>query len=235
MTDETAAQEALLSVARDQPPTPRGRPARGPRRRMAPDDRRRALMLAALDLFNAKPYDQVSVDDIAAAADMSRPLLYHYYGGKLGVFHAALRQAAAELLAVVRAAAERSPETWLSSGLAAYLDQVEASPAGFTALIGHGGGPASDEGETISERLRADLLALLMEGLKPPSEPPMLRSVIKGWIGLVEVISRQFLQTGQPSRPGLDRILADLFDASLRTAARNDAAVGDALADRTWQ
>ncbi len=215
--------------------TATGRPARGPRRRMAPADRRRALMLAALDLFNAKPYDQVSVDDIAAAADMSRPLLYHYYGGKLGVFLAALRQAAEELLTVVRAAAERSPETWLSSGLAAYLDQVEASPVGFTALMGHGGSPARDEGETISERLREDLLDLLLEGLRPSGEPPMLRSVIKGWIGLVEVISRQWLQSGQPSRPELERILAELFDASLQTTARNDSAVRAALTSSTWQ
>jgi AcrR family transcriptional regulator len=210
-------------------------PGRGPRRRMAPDDRRRALMMAALELFNARPYDQVSVDDIAAAADMSRPLLYHYYGGKLGVFLAALRQAADELLAVVRVAAERSPETWLSSGLVAYLDHVQESPISFTVLVGHGASPAGDEGETIAGRLREEILNLLLEGLQPAGEPPMLRSVIKGWIGLVEVISRQWLQTGQPARSELERILIELFDAALQTTARNDPAVREALASRRWQ
>jgi AcrR family transcriptional regulator len=192
-------------------------------------------MMAALELFNARPYDQVSVDDIAAAADMSRPLLYHYYGGKLGVFLAALGQAADELLAVVRAAAERTPDTWLSSGLVAYLDHVQSSPLGFTALVGHGESPAGDEGETIAGRLREQILDLLLEGLKPAGEPPMLRSVIKGWIGLVEVISRQWLQTDQPTRPELERILIELFDAALETTARNDAAVREALRTCSWR
>src|ERR1700740_3168626 len=103
MTDQSGSREALVGVAPELPVTAVP-PGRGPRRRMAPDDRRRALMMAALELFQARPYDQGSVDDIAPAADMSRPLLYHYYGGKLGVFLAALRQASDELLAVVRAA-----------------------------------------------------------------------------------------------------------------------------------
>jgi AcrR family transcriptional regulator len=53
---------------------PAGRPAR---RRLAPDDRRQALINSALKLFNTHLYDEVSVDDIAAEAGMSRPLVYH--------------------------------------------------------------------------------------------------------------------------------------------------------------
>ena len=49
------------------------------RRRLPPDDRRQALINSALKLFNTYPYDEVSVDDIAAEAGMSRPLVYHYY------------------------------------------------------------------------------------------------------------------------------------------------------------
>ena len=207
---------------------------RGPRRRLRPDDRRRALMVAALRLFRERSYDQVSVDDIAAAADMSRPLLYHYYGGKLGVFVAALRQTADDLLAAMRTAAERCPDTWLSAGVGAYLDHVAANPIGFSALIGHGSSPAGGESETVIGQTRDAILELVMEGLRPVAEPPMLRSVIKGWIGLVEVISRQWMETGQPDRARLERILIEMFDAALETTARNDPAVREALRSRTW-
>lgn len=202
-------------------------PIRGPRRRLHPDDRKRALMLAALRLFRERSYDEVSVDDIAAAADMSRPLLYHYYGGKLGVFVAALRQTAEDLLVAMREAAERSPDAWLSAGVGAYLDHVDANPIGFSALIGHGSHPAG--GESVIEYLRDRILGLVLEGLRPDGEPPMLRSVIKGWIGMVEVISREWMETGEPDRAQLKGILVEMFDAALRTTARHDPAVREAL------
>jgi AcrR family transcriptional regulator len=186
-------------------------------------------MLAALRLFRERSYDQVSVDDIAAAADMSRPLLYHYYGGKLGVFVAALRQTAQDLLVAMRAAAERAPDTWLSAGVHAYLDHVDANPIGFSALIGHGSSPAGGESESVIESTRDAMLGLIMEGLRPRAEPPMLRSVLKGWIGMVEVICRQWMETGQPDRARLERILVEMFDATLETTARNDPAVREAL------
>jgi len=184
-------------------------------------------MLAALRLFRERSYDEVSVDDIAAEADMSRPLLYHYYGGKLGVFVAALRQTAEDLLVAMREAAERSPETWLSAGVGAYLDHVDANPIGFSALIGHGSHPAG--GESVIEYLRERILGLVLEGLRPTAEPPMLRSAIKGWIAMVEVISRQWMETGHPDRAQLEGILAEMFDAALETTARHDPDVREAL------
>lgn len=184
-------------------------------------------MLAALRLFRERAYDEVSVDDIAAEADMSRPLLYHYYGGKLGVFVAALRQTAEDLLVTMRAAAEAEPDTWLSAGVHAYFDHVETNPIGFSALIGHGSHPAGDE--SVIEYLRESILGLIMAGLSPAAEPEGLRSVLKGWIAMVEVISRQWVETAEPERDRLEGMLVDLFDAALETAARHDPAVREAL------
>ena len=208
---------------------------RGPRRRLTPEDRKRTLIAVALELFNARPYDQVSVDDIAAAAAMSRPLLYHYYGGKHGVFLAALRQAADDLLAAIGEAAADSPRAWLSAGLGAYLDQVAANPIGFTTLVGYGASPVSEAGETIIGQVREAILDQLMVGLRPATEPPMLRSILRGWIGMVEVISRQWQQTGEPSRAELERVIPEMFDAALQTAARNDPAVREALRTSSWR
>src|SRR3569833_2558544 len=175
-------------------------PARGPRRRLHPDARKRALMVAALRLFRERSYDQVSVDDIAAAADMSRPLLYHYYGGKLGVFVAALHQTADDLLAAMRAAAERSPDTWLSAGGAAYLELVHTNPTGFSALIGHGSSPAGGESETVIGQTRDAILGLVLEGLRLTAEPPLLQTDNKSRNRQNEKISRQWMETGQPER-----------------------------------
>ena len=204
--------------------------ARTPRRRLTPDSRRQALISAALELFNERSYDEVSADDIATAAGMSRPLLYHYYGGKHGVFIAALRQAATELLASVRAAAaDAAPDRCVPAALGAYFDHVQANPISFVALVGHGSTPADSEGETIMGEIRESILDLIMQSLHLRAEPTVLRLFVRGWIGLVEVISRQWQQVGEPKRPELDRILLELFNVVLETTASNYPAVREAL------
>lgn len=54
----------------------------GVRRRMGVDERRQQLIGVALDLFSRRSPEDVSIDEIAAAAGISRPLVYHYFPGK---------------------------------------------------------------------------------------------------------------------------------------------------------
>lgn len=69
----------------------------GVRRRMGVDERRQQLIGVALELFSHRAPDEVSIDEIAAAAGISRPLVYHYFPGKQSLYEAALRRAADEL------------------------------------------------------------------------------------------------------------------------------------------
>ena len=77
----------------------------------------------------------MSVDDIAADAGMSRPLVYHYYGGKAGVFITALRQTGEDVMAAISKAGLGDPDNWLAAGLAAFFDHIQANPIALTALM----------------------------------------------------------------------------------------------------
>ena len=55
----------------------------GVRRRMGVEERRQQLIGVALELFSQRSPDDVSIDEIASAAGISRPLVYHYFPGKL--------------------------------------------------------------------------------------------------------------------------------------------------------
>ena len=125
--------------------------ARPPRRRLPPDDRRQALINAALKLFNTYPYDEVSVDDIAAEAGMSRPLVYHYYGGKAGVFIGALQQTGDDVVAAVAKAGMDDPDNWLTAGLGAFFDHIQANPIGLTALYRHGSLTGRENRQVLDE------------------------------------------------------------------------------------
>jgi AcrR family transcriptional regulator len=62
-------------------------------------DNRSAILHAALELFAANGYDAAGVQEVADAAGITKPTLYHYYGSKLGLlkalcetYHAPLNQ-----------------------------------------------------------------------------------------------------------------------------------------------
>jgi AcrR family transcriptional regulator len=204
---------------------PAGRPAR---RRLAPDDRRQALINSALKLFNARPYDEVSVDDIAADAGMSRPLVYHYYGGKAGVFISALRQAGDDVVAAVAKAATNDPEDWLTAGLAAFFDHLQANPIELTALLRQGSLAGSEDRQVV-DQIRDRILKLILFKLEPPDDSPVLQSVLRGWLAMAEIMGRDCLRQGQPTREELETLLPELLRAVLGTAAWHDPAVAAVL------
>jgi AcrR family transcriptional regulator len=202
--------------------------ARRGRRRLAPDDRRQALIHSALKLFNTQPYDEVSVDDIAAEAGMSRALVYHYYGGKAGVFISALQQMGDDVVAAVAKAGADNPDNWLTAGLGAYFDHIQANPIGVTALI-RNGSLISREDRQVLDGIGDRMLKLMLASLGPPADSPVLKSVLRGWISMVETMGRGWLSQGQPTREELETLLPELLRAVLGAAAWHDAATAATL------
>jgi AcrR family transcriptional regulator len=202
--------------------------ARAARRRLTPEARRQALINSALRLFNTYSYEEVSVDDIAAGAGVSRPLVYHYWGGKAGVFIAALKQTGDEVVAAIGKAGTDNPDDWLSAGLAAFLDHIQANPIGLTALFRHGSLAGGADRQVLDE-IGGRVLNLMLAGLQPPSDSPVLQSVLRCWLAMVETMGRDWLRQGQPTREELETLLPELLRAILGTAAWHDAAVAAVL------
>lgn len=93
-----------------------------PPRRMTPDARRAQLLDVGAQLFGEQPFDEVSMEQIAARAEVTRALLYHYFPTKADFF-AALWQRAHDTL---RASAPLRTAATVREGvvatLTAYLD-----------------------------------------------------------------------------------------------------------------
>ncbi|MEV0488664.1 TetR/AcrR family transcriptional regulator [Streptomyces atratus] len=78
--------------------TPAAAPPNRAYRRLSVQERRTQLLGAALTLFAHRAPDEVSLDEVAAVAGVSRPLVYRYFpGGRQQLYEAALRSAADEL------------------------------------------------------------------------------------------------------------------------------------------
>ncbi len=69
-------------------------------------DNRATILSCALDLFASRGYDAVGVQEIAEAAGVTKPTLYHYFGSKHGLLVALLDEQFGPLLAAVAEAAD---------------------------------------------------------------------------------------------------------------------------------
>jgi TetR/AcrR family transcriptional regulator len=68
------------------------------------EDNRSRLLACALDLFTARGYDAVGVQEVADAAGLKKPTLYHYFGSKSGLLQSLLEENFAELFAALEGA-----------------------------------------------------------------------------------------------------------------------------------
>ncbi|MGI5166484.1 TetR/AcrR family transcriptional regulator [Spirillospora sp. CA-253888] len=199
----------------------------GGRRRLSVDERRDELIDAALQLFSTRPPEDISIDDVAAAAGASRALVYHYFGGKYELYIAALGSAAKQLSVLLEPPTEGTPLQRLQISLERYFDFVERHAAGFTALLR--GGPADRSGEVgeIVDGIRQLLLGRILHALGVDAPPPVLRITLRSWMASVETAGLDWLENRDLERPELERLLVDQLVVLLHVAGNHDADIGE--------
>jgi AcrR family transcriptional regulator len=74
------------------------------RRRLSPEDRRQAILQAAVEAFDDGDPDQVNLEAVAERAGVSRALLYTYFENRQGVLRAVFEHVLADLAGELRAA-----------------------------------------------------------------------------------------------------------------------------------
>lgn len=87
---------------------------------------------SATELFASRGFSEVSLDDIAKDAGVTRGAIYHHYRNKVGLFLAVADRLQSEVAAAIVEAAERAgsdPGEQLRVGSHAFLDAITAAPA----------------------------------------------------------------------------------------------------------
>src|ERR1019366_2497067 len=114
------------------------------RRRLGPQQRRSQLVAVGMTLLRDRPLGDLALEDVAAAAGVSRALPYHYFGTRGEFLIAVLEATAGDFLQATDPAPELPPLERLRAGIGAYVDWVGARPSEFLALTrsAAGAGPA---------------------------------------------------------------------------------------------
>lgn len=209
----------------------RKRPKKRPKKplvRLDNDERRAQLLAIGRKAFAKRSYDEVSIDDLASKAGLSKGLFYYYFPTKRDLYIAGLRQTAQELVAKLVTAAPRDlpPRVRTIMSVDAYLDHVASHGAGFLALM-RGGIGSDPEVGTMVEAVRAGIVNEFLTGAPISAvlrSRPLARIAIRGWVGMVEAVSIEWLaQPGLVREQVRDLLVDALFDLLLRILDPKDA------------
>ncbi|MBY8882636.1 TetR/AcrR family transcriptional regulator [Actinacidiphila acidipaludis] len=201
-------------------------------RRMSVEARRRQLLAAAVDLFGHRRPEDVSVDDVAAAAGVSRPLVYRYFpGGKQQLYEAAVLGAAEELIGRFAVPSEGPPTQRLASALDRYLAYVDEHDAAYGALLRGGSVAETSRTDAIVDDVRRRAAEQVLHHLGVASAGPRLAMMVRSWIASVEAVSLIWLDEGkQPPVSELRDWLVDQFTGLLLVTASTDPEAAEAAA-----
>ena|SRR6476661_4699506 len=113
------------------------RDADGVRSRMTGPQRREQLLEVGRKLFADKGFEGTSVEEIAAKAGVSKPVVYEHFGGKEGLYAVVVDREIRTLLDGINVAlrVETTSRGLLEAAALALLDYIEGSTDGFRILV----------------------------------------------------------------------------------------------------
>jgi AcrR family transcriptional regulator len=187
--------------------------------------RRDELLTAGRRLFSEHAFDELSIDELAARAGVTKGLVYYYFGSKRGWYVAVVEAAARELAARTATDPADPPAVRLAAALDAYLRYVEEFADGYRALIS--GGVGTDrEVRGIVEAERTRQLDLVAEGLLPGVPPrPALRASLEGWMSYLEGVSLDWLAHRDLEREAVRALIVNALAGAIAAARAVDPAV----------
>jgi AcrR family transcriptional regulator len=194
----------------------------GVRRRMGVEERRQQLIGVALELFSHRSPDDVSIDEIAAAAGISRPLVYHYFPGKQSLYEAALRRAADELAARFMEPREGPLGARLLRVMGRFFDFVDEHGPGFSALMRGGPAVGSSTANAMIDEVRQAAHDQILEHLGIADPSPRLELVVRSWVSLAESTALIWLDGRRVPRAELELQLVHDFAALAAVSAAHD-------------
>ena len=188
------------------------------RARLGVDERRSQLLELGLQLFSDHSYDELGIDDIAKAAGISKGLLYHYFPSKRDYYVEVVRRAAGQLIERTDgASSEEVSLEALRRALDAYLDFVDQHARSYVALV-RGGIGSDPEVAQLLEATRRTLTERIVSRISAEAPPPLLQLALRGWIGLVEAASLDWLDRREVPREQLRGLLEQMLLATIVAA-----------------
>jgi AcrR family transcriptional regulator len=195
---------------------------------MTTQARREQLLSAGVSLLRQRHHKEVSIDDIAAAAGVSKGLLYHYFPTKQAFIVAALERGQAQLAERLQPDPELGPLARLDASLDVFLDSVEEDRRAYTEIFKRGGAPP--QVAAVLAAGREQQLQMLLGALASVENQaiditvtPALEAAMQGWLFFCEGAVLRWLERGGFDRAQLRVLLRSALLGSISAASKAGA------------
>lgn len=107
-----------------------------PRVRMTGQERQLQLLDVGRAVFAERGYEAASVEEIAARAKITKPIVYEHFSGKEGLYAVVIdREVQALIQRITESLVGDHPRTLLEQAAMAFLTYIEDEPQGFRILV----------------------------------------------------------------------------------------------------
>ena len=191
--------------------------------RLDPAKRREQILDAAAVLFAERGYDDISIEDIARGAGVTRGLVHHYFGGRNDVYVALIERIGSIREHELRPPKGRSARARVADSVSRWLDWTEANRTIWLAAMA----PGEDIADEHVRRVVADLVQravalLAVYHADIAEDSPRLRYALDCWTGLNRVATRRWLR-GEATRETTAELLTLTLEYVLRTFGKPTA------------
>jgi AcrR family transcriptional regulator len=197
--------------------------------------REQQMLDAAVQMFSVNGYHETSMDAIAAEAQISKPMLYLYYGSKEDLFGACLNRELSRFIEVVRADIDftQSPKDLLRNAIGSFLRYIDANRASWIvmyaqAISSQAFAHTVREGREQIIEMVAELVRAGSRTPRPDAEHQMMAVAL---VGAGEAMANR-LSTGDIDVDEAAQLMIDLFWHGLRGREAAAEAGGPSAAAR---
>ena len=190
--------------------------------RLTADARREQILDVAIDVFGRSGYHGASMNDIADAAGVTKPVLYQHFDSKGHLYGALIDQVGNRMLeSIAKSAAEATDgKSATLAGFQAYFRWVAHRHDEFMLLFG---GSARNDGE-FSDRIQQitnDAATVIAPLIDVDIDPDHRKTLAHALVGLAEGASRRLVGEGQAFDPDeIAHEVGSLAWAGLRAVQR---------------
>jgi AcrR family transcriptional regulator len=196
--------------------------------RLQIDERRTQLVELGIRLFSTHSYDDISIDDVAEAAGISKGLLYHYFQGKREFYVEVIREASLQLRRLTEPDPKLPPVARLRAAIDAHLNFVHEHGPVYRAIY-RSGVAIAPEVSAILEEHREVVMQYFLRDLHVTKPSPVLRAALRAWIAMVEGAGLDFITHPEVGRDALRELMIAGYAAMLAKAGNLDPKTARAL------